>query len=113
MLHVPSTSPYEPEDFQRFDIGPWVESPSSSRVSRYRYDFANQALQVQWTNQKNHGYVYGPMDYEGYRAFARAVSKGKYVNRVLNGYPYRLMDPDEVDAPSNPRRQALTSRVVH
>ena len=92
------------------DLGPWVESPSSSRVSRYRYDYGHRSIQVQWRNNKNHGYVYREADYDTYRSFARAVSKGKSVNGLLNNLDYGLMSPDEVDAAST-RTSTLTSRV--
>lgn len=93
------------------DLGPWVEAPSSTRVRAYRYDYATRELQVTWRNNKNHGYVYRDVPYEGYRSFARAASKGRYVNNALNGYPYDLMEPDEVGALSNDRRKALSSRI--
>lgn len=93
------------------DLGPWAETPVSSRVSRYRYDYMNRALQVQWRNNKNHGYIYLDVPYEGYRSFARVASKGKFVNSSLNLYDYRLMTTDEVEAPSNERRSTLSSRV--
>lgn len=99
-------------DHDKFDMGPWTDTPSSTRVSRFRYDHANRMLQVQWTNQKNHGYLYGDMTYEEYRSFARAVSKGKRVNSHLNGKPYRLLDPDELAAGTNVQRRGVTSRVV-
>jgi hypothetical protein len=94
----------------RFDLGPWAETPSSSRVSRYRYDYSNRAVQVQWRNNYNHGYIYQDVPYEDYRSFARVVSKGRYVNSTLNGYPYRVMTVDEVSAPSNEHRN-LVSRA--
>jgi KTSC domain len=101
------------EAYDRFqhDLGPWTETPSSSRVSRYRYDYLNRALQVQWRNNKNHGYIYLDMPYEGYRAFARAASKGRHVNSTLNLYEYRLMSVDEVDAPSNDDRTGPMARA--
>lgn len=101
-------------DSFKSDLGPWVETPNSTRVSRYRYDYYNRALQVQWTNQKNHGYIYRDMEYEDMRGFVRAASKGQRVNSHLNGYEYDLMSPDEVDAPSNTSRfgQGPTSRAV-
>ena len=103
----------DPADIEEreHDLGPWVESPNSTRVRAYRYDYATRELQVTWRNNKNHGYVYRGVPYEGYRSFARAASKGKYVNNALNGYPYDLMEPDEVDALSNNERKALRSRV--
>lgn len=100
-------------DAFKTDLGIWVETPNSSRVSRYRYDYHNRALQLQWTNQKNHGYVYRDMEYEDYRGFVRAMSKGQRVNSHLNGFDYGLMSPDEVDAPSNTTKyRGPTSRAV-
>lgn len=100
-------------DAFKTDLGPWIESPNSSRVSRYRFDYHNRALQVQWQNNKNHGYIYRDMDYEDFRGFVRAISKGQRVNSHLNQFEYDLMSPDEVDAPSNTRRYSTpTSRAV-
>lgn len=93
------------------DLTEWMETPKSSRVSAFRYDHANNALQVTWRNSTNHGYIYLEVPYESYRSFARAASKGRYVNSTLNGFDYRLMDPDEVQADSNPDRPGITSRV--
>jgi hypothetical protein len=95
------------------DLTPWVETPSSTRVSRYRYDFATREIQVQWRNNKNDGYIYRGADYETYRSFARAVSKGKQINRDLNGLEYAPIDPEELNAPSNTRYKGLSSRVVN
>jgi len=96
---------------EQHDLGPWTHAPASTRVDAYRYDYQNQALQVTWRNGKNHGYVYLQVPYEGYRSFARAASKGRYVNSSLNGFDYRLMTPDEVQADSNAERGPLGSRV--
>lgn len=93
------------------DLSPWVETPGSTRVSRFRYDHASRALQVQWTNNKNDGYVYDEIPYEVYRSFARATSKGRYINAVLNSFPYAPGNPEQIDAPSNPARRGLHSRV--
>ena len=104
-----------PSDINEHDCSPWSHVSSSSRVSAYRYDYANRALQVQWENGLNHGYVYGideDLDYETYRRFAYAVSKGKSVNRILNDFSYDLMTSDEVSAPSNSTRKGLQSRRV-
>jgi hypothetical protein len=95
----------------RHDLTEWVETPASSRVQAFRYDHMNRALQVTWRNNTNHGYIYLEVPYESYRSFARVASKGKYVNSTLNGFDYRLMDPDEVQAASNPERPGITSRV--
>ena len=96
---------------EQHDLGPWVETPKSSRVDAFRYDYLNRALQVTWRNHSNHGYIYLGVPYEGYRSMARAASKGRFVNSSLNGYEYRLMTPDEVQADSNSERSGLTSRV--
>jgi hypothetical protein len=96
---------------EQHDLGPWTNAPKSSRVDSYRYDYLNHALQVTWRNGKNHGYIYLEVPYEGYRSFARAASKGRYVNSSLNSYAYRLMTPDEVQADSNSERGPLSSRV--
>jgi KTSC domain len=98
------------DEFQH-DLGPWTQAPRSTRVQAYRYDYLNRALQVTWRNNKNHGYVYEDVPYESYRSFARAASKGRYVNNALNGFAYRLMDPDEVQADSNSERNPLKSRT--
>lgn len=92
------------------DLTPWVETPSSSRVAAYRYDFLNRAMQVTWRNAKGPGYIYLDVPYEGYRSFARAASKGKQINRSLNSYEYRQLTPEEKDAPSNDERSPLSSR---
>lgn len=92
------------------DLGPWTETPSSTRVRAFRYDYANRAIQVTWRNQKNPGYLYEERDYEEFRSFARAASKGKYINRVLTGN-YRPLSPDEVALPSNAKRRGTASRV--
>jgi|SRR4051812_23125224 hypothetical protein len=93
------------------DLGPWVETPKSSRVSAFRYDYLNRALQVRWRNNSNHGYIYLEVPHEEYRGMTRIASKGRFVNNHLNGYDYRLMTPDELQAASNSQRQQLTSRV--
>ena len=93
------------------DLGPWVETPASSRVSRFRFDHLQRQLQVQWRNNKGDGYLYENIDYEGYRSFARVVSKGKHINAVLNGHTYRPMTPSEYDAPSNEGRRGIGSRL--
>ena len=98
-------------DEDRHDLTPWVETPASSRVQAYRYDFQNDALQVTWRNNANHGYVYLEVPYESYRSFARAASKGRHVNASLNSFSYRLMTDEEVDADSNTSRKPLSSRV--
>lgn len=98
-------------DEEAHDLGPWVETPKSSRVSAFRYDYLNRALQVTWRNNSNHGYIYLEVPHEEYRGMTRIASKGRFVNNHLNSYEYRLMTPDELQAASNSQRQQLTSRV--
>lgn len=111
MPRVQEQASSEGYDAFKTDLGPWVETPNSSRVSRYRFDYHNRATQVQWANQKNHGYIYEQMDYEDFRGFVRAMSKGQRINSHLDQFPYRVMTPDEVDAPSNMMRYGPTSRA--
>ena len=92
------------------DLGPWIETPQSSRVSRFRFDHLQRQLQVQWTNGKGPGHIYENVDYEGYRSFARVVSKGRHVNSTLNGKVYWKMKGEE-DLPSNEKRQGIGSRL--
>ena len=92
------------------DLGPWIETPSSSRVSRFRFDHLQRQLQVQWRNGIGPGYIYENMDYEGYRAFARVASKGKHINAVLNGHAYDEMTGQEL-LPSNEKRKGIGSRL--
>ena len=98
-------------DTQKHDIGPWVSTVGSTRVSRYRYDYINRALQVQWRNNLNQGYIYLGVPYEEFRSFARLASKGRGVNSHLNNFEYRPMTDDEVGAPSNMNRSAGISRA--
>ena len=96
-------------DEEAHDLGPWIESPQSSRVESFRYDYLNNALQVTWRNG-GPSYIYLEVPYEGYRSMARAASKGRYVTN-LESYGYRKLRPEEEGAPSNAERRALTSRA--
>jgi hypothetical protein len=96
-------------DEEAHDLGPWVESPKSTRVDAFRYDYLNNALQVKWRNG-GPSYIYLEVPYEGYRSMARAASKGRYIVN-LESYGYRRLRPEEESAPSNAERRALVSRV--
>ncbi len=69
-----------------YDPGLW-EYFSSSRVSRARYDSDNQILEVDWVDG-GLPYVYLEVPPEIWRNMRRVKSVGKFVNRVLNAYPY-------------------------
>lgn len=93
------------------DLGPWIETPKSTRVESFRYDYLNNAVQVTWRNGGK-PYIYLEVPYEGFRSFARAASKGRYINSGLEDYGgFRPLTPDEEAAQSNPERKAITSRV--
>jgi hypothetical protein len=92
----------------RTDLGPWAETPSSSRVSAYRYDYLKRETQVTWRNNNNPGYAYEGMSYEDFRRFARILSKGKYINVIDKQFSYRRLTPDEVQAPSNRDRRGVS-----
>lgn len=94
------------------DLGPWVETPKSSRVEAFRYDYHNNALQMRWRDG-GPSYIYLEVPYEGYRSFVRSASKGRYINFAADGNlgNYRRMTPEEESAPSNAERRALTSRA--
>jgi KTSC domain len=93
------------------DLGPWIETPKSSRVSAFRYDYLNNAVQVTWRNGGK-PYIYLEVPYEGFRSFARVASKGRHINSALEHFGgFRDMTPQEADAPSNAERKSLTSRV--
>lgn len=95
------------------DLGPWIETPDSSRVAAFRYDYHNNAIQMTWRNGRP-AYIYLEVPYEGFRSFARAASKGRYINFAADGNMgnYRHMTPEEESAPSNSQRRAIpTSRV--
>jgi hypothetical protein len=103
------------------DCGPWIEAPNSSRVREYRYDYGNGQLQVVWGNSRGyHGNktlyqcgdeATGKGGTHVYRAFAQAVSKGKYVNNVLDDIPFWPGDDASFNAPTNPNRNAVRHKL--
>lgn len=70
---------------QVFVPGPWV-SFNSSRVSRACYDRNSQQLLVDWQDA-GMAYIY-KVPPSVWRNMRRSTSIGKFVNRVLNQYPY-------------------------
>ena len=97
----------EAYDESKHDMGPWIQV-NSSRIQAIRYDYLNRAVQVTW-KRGGAPYIYLDVPYERFRAFIRASSKGKYVNAAMNGFDYRQATPDELDAPTNERRSAMTA----
>ena len=97
----------EAYDVDKHDMGPWIQV-NSSRVDQIRYDYMNRAVQVLWYGKSQaRGYIYLDVPYERFRSFIRSGSKGKYINSAMNGYDYRQMTPDELDAPTNDRRSTF------
>jgi hypothetical protein len=68
-------------------VSPW-EFPDSSRVRAYQWDEAQQQLRVRFIKYGT-PWVYNDVDLGTFQAFDAAESKGKFINRVLNSYPYR------------------------
>lgn len=97
----------EDERQQQGDWGPWTQSPSSSRVASFRYNYTAQSLLLTWRNGRP-AFTYLGVPYEVFRSFARIMSKGKAVNSALNGYSYRPASTDELDAPSNEERHPVS-----
>lgn len=90
-------------DHKAMQCGPWYSTPQSSRVKRFRYDYGNEMIQIQWTNEdapwSNPGYVYSA-SWEEFRGLVRAASKGKRINNPINdATEYRPMVEEEYTAP--------------
>lgn len=100
-------------DPDKIDCGPWYITPESSRVSRFRYDYGNKMIQVQWTNEdepwSNQGYLYEASGRD-FQVLRERSSKGKTINNPMNGRPYRPMTPTEYSAPVT-RSDIATSRL--
>ena len=93
------------------DLGPWIETPNSTRVKAFRFDHLQRQIQVTWRNGIGPGHIYENVDYEGYRTFARVVSKGRHINSTLNNKVFRKINPEELEAPSNDKRKGIGSRL--
>jgi hypothetical protein len=74
-------------------VSPW-EFPDSSRVRAYQWDEALQQLRVRFIKYGT-PWVYNDVDLGTFQAFDAASSKGKFINTVLNSYPYREATSDE------------------
>jgi hypothetical protein len=77
-------------------VSPW-SYPDSSRVRAYQWDEALQQLRVRFIKYDT-PWVYENVDLAVFQQFDAAGSKGRFINSVMNSYPYRHASPDEVDA---------------
>lgn len=74
--------------------GPW-HVMSSSRVQQARYDSGLQQVQVVFRDGTP--WVYDQVPQNVWRNFRRTASPGRYINRVLNGFPYFEGSFDQTD----------------
>lgn len=74
-------------------VSPW-EYPDSSRVKAYQWDASMQQLRVRFIKY-NTPWVYDNVDLATFQTFDAAPSKGKFINQVLNSYPYRRASDQE------------------
>lgn len=65
--------------------GPW-QGFSSSRVAEGRYDAGLRQIHVIFRDGTP--WVYDGVDRNVWRNFRRSASPGRFINRVLNGYPH-------------------------
>lgn len=80
------------------DTGDFVSEwqfPDSSRVHAYQWDQALQQLRVRFIKYST-PWVYNDVPLETFQAFDAADSKGRFINAVLNNFPYRRASADEV-----------------
>jgi hypothetical protein len=77
-------------------VSPW-SYPDSSRVKAYQWDEQLQQLRVRFIKY-NTPWVYENVDLAVFQQFDAATSKGKYINRVMNSFPYRRASANEEDA---------------
>lgn len=80
-------------------ITPW-EYVSSSRVSAVRYDYDNEKLCVKFIKLgMNLGlaYVYEQIPAVVYMQFVTSDSIGRYINSVLNNFPYHPATEEELE----------------
>jgi hypothetical protein len=79
------------------DPGPWI-GVASSRVTQVRYDYGLRAIFVQFPSGVY--WVYESVQYAVFYNFLRSASKGRFISRVLNSYPYREALPEEALRPT-------------
>lgn len=95
-VHVAQIS-NKPDDPRNYGQGP----TASTRMCSHRFvidttSYSMYGARVGWVCVRFHkngrngpDYVYGPVPFDVYKAFAGSSSKGKFINNVLNGYGYR------------------------
>lgn len=76
---------FSPEAAREARPGKWVPM-SSSRVNSARYDPGLEQVHVVFKDGTP--WVYDGVPQTVWRSFRRSASPGKFINRVLNGYPY-------------------------
>lgn len=77
--------------------GPWV-NVVSSRMVAIRYDYGLRAIFVQFNSGAY--YIYESVPLAVWWRFRRSASKGKFIDRVLNSYPYRPAAAEEALRPT-------------
>lgn len=77
--------------------GPWIDV-SSSRMRAIRYDYGLRAIFVEFRDGTY--WVYESVQYAVFYNFQRAASKGKFIDRTLNSYPYREALQEEALRPT-------------
>lgn len=77
--------------------GPWIPV-ASSRMNAIRYDYGLRAIFVEFTSGIY--WIYESVPYAVFYNFQRAASKGKFINRTLNSYPYREALQEEALRPT-------------
>ena len=110
---------------QAIECNQWRYTPESTRLSRFRLDYGNRVLQVQWRNghpdprkvkwphyeqlpgrpirsakaKARKGYIYGHEEgddaYEVYRGLINSASRGHYINIIDKRLDYRPMSDPE------------------
>lgn len=78
---------------EQSDPLPWHQM-SSSRVMTARYDPGNAQVQVYFVDGTP--WVYEDVPRQVYDAFITASSAGRFINQVLDNYPYRRAEPSEM-----------------
>jgi hypothetical protein len=74
-------------------VSPW-SFPDSSRVQAYQWDEQKQQLRVRFIKYST-PWVYENIDLAVFQMFDAAPSKGRFINQVLNSYPYRRASDEE------------------